>query len=130
MLSQLPQPRELRRQSPSEFLAGGVVVLPGSSRSGENATITPPGIFGATSSVVVPGHVVLSSTTSCPARACGAIAATVPVTKLMSGSCASPSGVGTQMRIASHSRNAVKSLVATNPFVRAAAISSAAIRWM
>jgi hypothetical protein len=82
----------------------GVVVLPGSSRSGEKATRSSAPSSGAaaavparstlrplsdssigtTSSFVVPGQVVLSSTISCPAHVCGASASTVCVMKLMS----------------------------------------------
>ena len=95
--------------------------LPGSSRSGENASrksvpqrSPPASRIGLHSSSVVPGYVVLSSTTSWPFRRLAAIALVVSSTAVRSGSRDLSSGVGTQMMITSASRSRVKSAVASN----------------
>jgi len=92
---------------------------PGSSRSGENARrnsfehLSPLSSRIARTSVsVVPGYVVDSRTTSCPYRSRFAISRAVEWMYELSGSRCGPSGVGTQMRIASHARSSLKSVVA------------------
>ena len=55
---------------------------------------------------------------------------TVLVTKLMSGVWSGCSGVGTQIRMASHSRSSEKSVVARKPAALAPAICSGSMRWI
>jgi hypothetical protein len=66
---------------------------------------------------------VLSSTTSWPARRCLEIARAASTTMARSGSLVLPSGVGTQMMMASHSDNASKSWRARSRPERTAAPS-------
>ena len=62
--------------------------------------------MGSSTSSVVPGQVVDSSTTSWPARSQGASASAVRTTNDRSGSRSRVSGVGTQMTAASQLRHA------------------------
>ena len=81
--------------------------------------------MGLTSSSVVPGYVVDSSTMSWPGRILGTMARAVAWMKELSGSRWRPSGVGTQMRIASQSRRRSRSVVAVKrPLLAAAATRS------
>src|SRR6184192_3491885 len=82
--------------------------LPGSMRSGEKArknswpTVSPAAAKrGSSTSSVVPGYVVDSSTMSWPARRMRATSSVAATMWEMSGSLDFPSGVGTQMMMAS-----------------------------
>ncbi len=85
---------------------------PGSTRSGDIARKKPSPTFrpepcsriGCSTSRVVPGHVVDSSTTVCPARSTSATPRVAASTIERSGSRCCESGVGSAMRIASASR--------------------------
>ena len=90
----------------------------GSSRSGENATKKSLSTFnpffsriGTITSTVVPGYVVDSRTISWSGRTYGAIASHVRTMNDMSGSRFLLRGVGTAIRIASHSFAREKSVV-------------------
>ncbi len=99
-------------------------LLPGSTRSGENARkkscpSTKPFASrrGCTTSSVVPGYVVLSNTISCPARRCGRTLSTAERMNEMSGSLLFRSGVGTQMIKASAAPASSNAVVAvSSPF--------------
>jgi len=80
------------------------ISLPESTRSGENArkkcspTAMPdPTKRGSSTSSVVPGYVVDSSTTSCPGRRMRATSAAAATMCVMSGSLDLESGVGTRL---------------------------------
>ena len=86
--------------------------LPGSTRSGEKArlksspTLSPDASRrGSSSSLVVPGYVVDSSTTRCPLRSRFATSSVAAFTIDRSGSRCFESGVGSAIRIASASRS-------------------------
>ena len=96
-------------------------VRPGSIRSGDIARwkSTPArrplcSSTGASSSRVVPGYVVDSSTTSWSRCRCGAMAAAAAAMIETSGSRFSESGVGTQIRIARTSATAAGSALAVS----------------
>ena len=103
-------------------------MFPGSIRSGEKARKkSSPAAMpraskrGSSTSCVVPGYVVDSSTTSWPGRMMAATASAALTMKEMSGSFDLPSGVGTQMMMASQSFSAATSSAAPS---RPAATSS------
>ena len=86
-------------------------VLPGSIRSGLKARSKSTSSFkpdrsriGSTISSVVPGYVVLCSTTRCPCCKCGTMPSAALMMNDRSGALAASYGVGTQMKIASASR--------------------------
>ncbi len=100
------------------------VGLPGSMRSGEKArwksrpTTSPVrDRIGSTTSSVVPGQVVDSSTTSVPGRSRAAMASVAPMTALRSGLWSASSGVGTQITTVSASASTLASSVARKPQV-------------
>src|SRR6185295_10580202 len=95
--------------------------LDGSTRSGENArkksspTFSPVASnIGCSSSAVVPGYVVDSSTTSMPGCRYLAICSAAATTYDMSGSLVLRNGVGTQMLTVSSSLRTEKSVVASS----------------
>ena len=112
--------------------------MPGSTRSGLNAMktsspTTKPRVVndGSSTSRVVPGYVVLSSTTSMPAWACRVAVSAAEITYDMSGSRVFDSGVGTAMEIASVSPSRVSSVVAViKPLRTSAARSALGTSWM
>ena len=94
-------------------------VRPGSTRSGEKARLKSSparspdsSSSGTRCSRVVPGKVVDSRTISCPLRITPASARPAPSSGPRSGSRLAVSGVGTQIRIASHSCSSTKRDVA------------------
>ena len=106
--------------------------MPGSIRSGEKARLksTPalsPDAFsriGRTSSSVVPGYVVDSSTTSVPRRSSRPAVSEAARTAVRSGPSASDSGVGTQMTMVSGSPAPGSLVVARKPAASIWATSS------
>src|SRR6185312_16123329 len=112
--------------------------LPGSTRSGEKqrkkSSPTCSSRFsnvGSSTSRVVPGYVVDSSTTSWPGRSASATDSVAVTTNDMSGSFVLPNGVGTQIEMTSHSPKRDMSNVASSlPLARSAATSPAATSLM
>src|SRR5690348_3987497 len=114
--------------------------LPGSTRSGEKqrkkSSPTCSSRFsnvGSSTSRVVPGYVVDSSTTSWPGRSASATDSVAVTTNDMSGSFVLPNGLGTQIEMTSHSpKRDMSHGAAKLPLARSAATSPAAtsLEWL
>jgi hypothetical protein len=105
--------------------------LPGSIRSGEKARLkSTPAIrpdsssSGRTTSLVVPGYVVDSRTTSISGRRWRDTARVAAITAVRSGPWSEDSGVGTQMTATAAVRRSASSAVARKPAARIAATSA------